>query len=500
MVLLNMKTYLALLWGISFFFSMESMSVSIPEINLTFEPDKTTKQMTSPLVRHVTSVSDAPAEIPVTPTVEMIIVTGGSDSSGMVAINSVGATTSNSAPQLSQNSKTESTTAGAAHPPHNTTISEAAKSTEDQTHHQSSTTSTDLSAPATPSAALEKSSLQPTSTHNLEVSSELSHTTPPANTDQASVSTRTLVSPSAPTTTIMTSTTRTEFSTTSQPFSVTTPISTSHFPDTAGSRSTAESPTNSTDSPISTPSVSTTIVLTSISPTNVPTTRVSPTNVSITNVSITNFSLTDVSTTNVSPTDVSTTNDYLSSISTTEVSPTNVSTANISFSNVSPSTFSTTNISPTNVSTTTNVSALPAYVPKRLPILTTKSTPVTTKLEVSLSPSRTKAQPCSTRGLVKQCLIAIASLAVLATLFMVSTIVLCTKLSSRKYKLKKPQSSTEMICISSLLPERDYTYSRQRNAVANGVLVMHGAEDSDEDNIGDNLTLSSFLPENDRFV
>ncbi|KAK5878959.1 hypothetical protein CesoFtcFv8_024316 [Champsocephalus esox] len=263
----------------------------------------------------------------------------------------------------------------------------------------------------------------------------------------------------------------TEISSTSQPVSETTPISTSHIPDTAGLRSTAESPTNSfsTDLPIT--NVSTTTVLTTISPTNVPPT-------------------------NVSTTDVSTTNVY-----TTNVSPSNISTSNISSSNVSPSTFSTTDVSPTNVSTTTNVSALPACVPKRLPIPTTKQTPVTTTApcEVSKSPSSTEAQPCSTRGLVKHCLIAISSLAALATFFMVTTIILCTRLSSRKYKVKKPQPATEMICISSLLPERDYTYSRQRNAVTNGVLVMHGAEDSDEDE-GDNLTLSSFLPDNDRYV
>ncbi|KAK1883748.1 P-selectin glycoprotein ligand 1 [Dissostichus eleginoides] len=516
MVLLNMKTYLALLWGISIFFTMESMSVSIPEINSTPEPDKTTKQMTSPHVRHIkthkpTGVTNAPAEITATPTVEMKIVTGGSDSSGLVAITSVATTTSHSAPQLLQTSRAEGTTSEEAHPSH-TTISEAAKPTEDQTHQQSPTT-TDISAPLTPSVALAKSSPQPTSTHKLEVSSELSYTTSPANTAQGSVFTQTLVSPSASTTTISTSTTMTEISSTSQPVSETTPISTSHIPDTAGLRSTAESPTNSfsTDLPISTTNVSTTIVLTTISPTNVPPTNVSTTDVSTTNVYTTMVSTTNVTPTNGSPTDVSPTNDSHSSISTTEVSPTNVSTtnvspsnistSNISSSNVSPSTFSTTDVYPTNVSTTTNVSALPACVPKRLQIPTTKQTPVTTTApcEVSKSPSSTEARPCSTRGLVKHCLIAISSLAALATFFMVTTIILCTRLSSRKYKVNKPQTATEMICISSLLPERDYTYSRQRNAVTNGVLVMHGAEDSDEDG-GDNLTLSSFLPDNDRYV
>ena len=119
--------------------------------------------------------------------------------------------------------------------------------------------------------------------------------------------------------------------------------------------------------------------------------------------------------------------------------------------------------------------------------------------ETSKSPPRTDVQPCSTRALVTQSLIAIACLAVLATIFMVTTIVLCTKLSSRKYRVKKPQQATEMMCISALLPESDYSYMRRRNPVPNGILVMHHGGDSDEDG-GDNLTLSSFLPENDRYV
>ncbi|TNN73761.1 P-selectin glycoprotein ligand 1 [Liparis tanakae] len=83
---------------------------------------------------------------------------------------------------------------------------------------------------------------------------------------------------------------------------------------------------------------------------------------------------------------------------------------------------------------------------------------------------------------MKRCLITIASLAAVATIFMVSTIILCTKLSKRKYKVKKPEAATEMMCISALLPERLVTYSRQpRNPVTNGVLVIHDDVDSDED-------------------
>ncbi|XP_028273209.1 P-selectin glycoprotein ligand 1 [Parambassis ranga] len=138
--------------------------------------------------------------------------------------------------------------------------------------------------------------------------------------------------------------------------------------------------------------------------------------------------------------------------------------------------------------------------PKTSPPATTTSPPSTTEKDCDLpkGPSTSEVQPCSTRGVVKPCLIAIAALAGLATIFMVSTIVLCTKLSARKHKVKKPQQATEMMCISALLP--DTTSTRQRSYIPNGgVLVFPGGADSDEDG-GDNLTLSSFLPENDRYV
>uniref|UniRef100_A0A8C4I6S6 P-selectin glycoprotein ligand 1 n=1 Tax=Dicentrarchus labrax TaxID=13489 RepID=A0A8C4I6S6_DICLA len=148
-----------------------------------------------------------------------------------------------------------------------------------------------------------------------------------------------------------------------------------------------------------------------------------------------------------------------------------------------------------------DISTAVSTAPTTSQISMNKSTPATTTApcEASESLPSSTVHPCSSRGVVKHCLITIAALAGLATVFMVTTIVLCTKLSARKYKVKKPSQSTEMICISALLPERTQTYTRQRNPVPNGVLVIHHGGDSDEDG-GDNLTLSSFLPENDRYV
>ncbi|KAM7369021.1 hypothetical protein PAMP_013320 [Pampus punctatissimus] len=139
-----------------------------------------------------------------------------------------------------------------------------------------------------------------------------------------------------------------------------------------------------------------------------------------------------------------------------------------------------------SASSTTVVYISPAgtlipHIPKRLPIPTTKSTPATTTApqEASKSPLDTVVQPCSIRGVVKHCLITIATLAGLATIFIVTTIVLCTRLSAKKYKVKRPQQETEMMCISALLPER--TYTRQRNHVFNGVRVIPRDGDSDEE-------------------
>ncbi|KAG8010691.1 P-selectin glycoprotein ligand 1 [Nibea albiflora] len=381
MMLLSMKTCLALLWGISLLFSTESVSASTSgpsSMYSTAEPnDKTTKEVinanvgqneteTHLVTSHPThkpaevSVSATPAMI-VTPTmkkedaiVTYIIHRPNDITTSLVAMDSAAATTaSSSAPQLLHTS---------------TAVNEA----------------------ATPSTSSSIASLD--------------------NATQTSVLNQTFSSPSASTAATTSAnltfatTNSTELSSKSQPVSVTsTHIFTSEFTGTAGLSSTTE-----------------------------------------------------------------------------------------------PTTTTTSQTNSTNTTAASNSTILIPRVPKRLPIPTSKSTPATTTVSRGAS-SNTEAKTCSTRGVVKQCLIAIASLAALATIFMVSTIVLCTKLSARKYKVTKPQTATEMMCISSLLPEREYIYTRQRNPVSNGVLVMHHGGDSDED-AGDNLTLSSFLPDNDRYV
>ncbi|KAJ8263661.1 hypothetical protein COCON_G00161180 [Conger conger] len=117
----------------------------------------------------------------------------------------------------------------------------------------------------------------------------------------------------------------------------------------------------------------------------------------------------------------------------------------------------------------------------------------------SRAPADKGGLPCVTPksrkdGLVSQCLIAIVTLAGVATVFIVSTTVLCTKLSARKYRYRMRQSSgTEMTCISALLPDGNGAHGRPRTPKSNGALLPNL-----EDGEGDDLTLHSFLPEMER--
>lgn len=105
---------------------------------------------------------------------------------------------------------------------------------------------------------------------------------------------------------------------------------------------------------------------------------------------------------------------------------------------------------------------------------------------------------CSTASsqndrLVRRCLIAIASMAALTTVFIVSTICLATKLSGYRYRHKALLQETEMVCISALMNDTDHPVPKpRRHPKSNGALIPN-TEDGDPD--GDNLTLNSFLPD-----
>lgn len=111
---------------------------------------------------------------------------------------------------------------------------------------------------------------------------------------------------------------------------------------------------------------------------------------------------------------------------------------------------------------------------------------------------QTSVAPSPTGGLdyisVKQCLLAILILALVATIFLVCTVVLAVRLSRKSHMYPvRNYSPTEMVCISSLLPER----SEGHTATANGSLPSKShllKEEPGEDREGDDLTLHSFLP------
>ncbi|XP_077016230.1 P-selectin glycoprotein ligand 1 [Tamandua tetradactyla] len=98
------------------------------------------------------------------------------------------------------------------------------------------------------------------------------------------------------------------------------------------------------------------------------------------------------------------------------------------------------------------------------------------------------------RVAVRQCLLGILILAVVATVFLVCTVVLAVRLSRRNHTYPvRGYSPTEMVCISSLLPD-----GADAPAAANG--APPGAKTQTptpaprRDRDGDDLTLQSFLP------
>ncbi|CAL8387147.1 unnamed protein product [Boreogadus saida] len=151
----------------------------------------------------------------------------------------------------------------------------------------------------------------------------------------------------------------------------------------------------------------------------------------------------------------------------------------------------------------TNSSAVPGGTTTTTP--TASSVPVTRRPCPTPSSTNGTAPPqpgvsactSSPSGVVSQCLVAIGLLAALLTVFFVSTMALCAKLSSRKYSLGG-QRGTEMVCLSTMMTSHNGTGSRRAHLEGRRTLRT-GPEDSDDDD-GDNLTLNSFLPEGDRMV
>lgn len=96
---------------------------------------------------------------------------------------------------------------------------------------------------------------------------------------------------------------------------------------------------------------------------------------------------------------------------------------------------------------------------------------------------------------VRHCLLAILILALVATTFLVCTVVLAVRLSRKNHTYPvRSYSPTEMVCISALLPEREEGPA----VTANGTLPtakgpgLKGEPQKDRE--GDDLTLHSFLP------
>nr|XP_020513796.1 cell wall protein DAN4-like [Labrus bergylta]XP_029138059.1 cell wall protein DAN4-like [Labrus bergylta] len=462
---LSINAPVVLLWGIFSLFSTVAMSAPNTENNMytTGEPNKTTTQLSANVHNvTVTHQTHTPAEGGVATTKEMEIATitnNSSDvrSSDLVVTKSVAATTGGLLEGLLHSSAAATTTE--AKSPNSMEMSETVNPTDDELLQQSTTFANIVTPSATSAASLATTvpTTKPVSTTKPDVTEMFYPTTPSDNSTLTPVSTQNQSTPTSTLATIVPTT---------KPVSTTKPDVTETFYPTTPSD-------NSTSTPVSTQNQSTSSTSATTTKTESTTSGVAP---------VFHSTIKEKSTKRTNPPStswpVSATRIYTS---TSEKGITRGS------STEPPSTLFSMN----TTNSTSPVGILIPLGPKTFATLTTKSAPT--------SPPSTDSQPCSSRGVVKHCLIAIASLAGLATFFMVTTITLCTKLSTSRYRVRRPPQATEMMCISSLLPERNYTYTRQRNPVSNGVLVMHAGGDSDEEG-GDNLTLSSFLPENDHLV
>ncbi|XP_075424918.1 P-selectin glycoprotein ligand 1 [Ascaphus truei] len=100
--------------------------------------------------------------------------------------------------------------------------------------------------------------------------------------------------------------------------------------------------------------------------------------------------------------------------------------------------------------------------------------------------------PIHLQSIMNQCMLAILILGILCAIFIICTIVLAAKLSTSKNHYKRQQQNhTEMMCISTLLPESDLLVAKSKLKTTALKTFAANVEDSD----GDNTTLNSFLPD-----
>ncbi|XP_022050303.2 uncharacterized protein LOC110951516 [Acanthochromis polyacanthus] len=516
MLLLSVKTYPALLWTICVLFAVESLTAPSPQPSDTNSPVEALTGLYGDKELQATTwkPSHKPAEVGVAaatesaglPTVETQEANSLNNSRvGLVVMSTAAQTAAETAAasgsdhRLLQTAAAVTTAAG-----EDQLYSSTDKHAQDQSHQPSATTSNDTTAPAAASAAFTAivvvSSPQPTSSIEPEVTSQISSTV--SSHESTQIFNQSLSTPSASTATTMTTNPTSEAAPVFNPTSMPEKSKPSTHPTSAATVLISTLMSVSTDPPSSTVSNSSAGVLNPRIPKRIPVPTFSPTTPSASTATAMTTNPTSEAAPVLNPTSMPETSKPSTELPSTS-HPTSATTVLTSTgaagSSSTPMSVSTD--PPSSTVSNSSAGVLNPRIPKRIPVPTFSPAPATTAAprHVTNSPSSTETQPCSTRSLVKNCLIVIAALAALATIFMVSTIVLCTKLSAKKYRVKKSQQGTEMMCISALLPEPSYTYTRQRNPVRNGIRVIPGGGDSD-DELGDNLTLSSFLPENDRYV
>ncbi|XP_043831694.1 P-selectin glycoprotein ligand 1 [Dromiciops gliroides] len=96
---------------------------------------------------------------------------------------------------------------------------------------------------------------------------------------------------------------------------------------------------------------------------------------------------------------------------------------------------------------------------------------------------------------VRQCLLAVLILALIATIFLICTVVLAIRLSKKGHTYPvRDYSPTEMVCISSLLAEGEGPPAANGGPVSAKTQLLKPTPGPREDCDGDDLTLHSFLP------